>query len=156
MNSYRPQSGFSIVEVMVALVVLAVGMLGIAGLYVTTLRTSGSAISRMQAVNLASDMADRIRANRFAGQTYEDGPAVNNGCVGQEAANDCEPVAMAQNDLFVWQRQLRDLLPRDEQSMITYEPGAGENPDRYIITVRWTEQGSNDQLSYTLPIQVEP
>ena len=58
--------GFTIVEALVALVVLAVGMLGIASLYVTTLRASGSATSRMQAINLAGDLGDRIRANRTA------------------------------------------------------------------------------------------
>ena len=61
-----PQYGFSMVEMLVALVVLGVGMLGMASLYVTTLRASSSAISRMQAANLASDIADRIRANRNA------------------------------------------------------------------------------------------
>ena len=59
MNARR-QQGFSLVEAMVALVVLSVGMLGIAGLYVTTLRSGGGAIYRMQAVNLAADLADIV------------------------------------------------------------------------------------------------
>ena len=71
--------GFSLVEAMVALVVLAVGMLGIAGLYVTTLRSSGGAIYRQQAVGLAEDLADRIRANRTANVAYQ-GAAANNNC----------------------------------------------------------------------------
>ena len=54
----RRMRGFTLVEAMVALVVLGVGMLGIAGLYVTTLRSSGGAIYRMQAVNLATDAND--------------------------------------------------------------------------------------------------
>ena len=58
------QRGFSIVEAMVALLVLSVGMLGIAGLYVTTLRASGSALYRSHAINFAADMADRIRSSR--------------------------------------------------------------------------------------------
>ena len=57
-------SGFSIVEALVALVVLSVGMLGIAALYVESLRAGRTAVYRTQAVNLAADMADRIRANR--------------------------------------------------------------------------------------------
>ena len=59
--------GFSIVEALVALVVLSVGMLGIAALYVESLRAGRSAVYHTQAVNLAADMADRIRANRMAG-----------------------------------------------------------------------------------------
>ena len=71
----RGAAGFTIVEVLVALVVLSVGMLGIAGLYVVTLQSGGTAIYRTQAVNLASDMADRIRANRNAGVAYQNGAA---------------------------------------------------------------------------------
>ena len=81
--SEKRMSGFSIVEVLVALVVLAVGMLGIAALYVESLRAGRTAVYRTQAVNLASDMADRIRANRTAGDAYEleagDNPA-KQGC----------------------------------------------------------------------------
>ena len=78
---------------MVALVVLAVGMLGIAGLYVTTLRSGGGAIFRMQAVNLAADLADRIRANRGANVAYQ-GAAANNNCYGTGSV-DCAPALMA-------------------------------------------------------------
>jgi type IV pilus assembly protein PilV len=59
----RTHRGFTIIEVLVALVVLSVGLLGIAGLYVIALRAGTTSINRMQAVNLAADMADRIHAN---------------------------------------------------------------------------------------------
>jgi type IV pilus assembly protein PilV len=89
----RRARGFTLVEAMVALVVLAVGMLGIAGLYVTTLRSGGGAIFRMQAVNLAADLADRIRANRGANVAYQ-GAAANNNCYGTGSV-DCAPALMA-------------------------------------------------------------
>ncbi|HEV7433080.1 MAG TPA: type IV pilus modification protein PilV, partial [Steroidobacteraceae bacterium] len=108
-QTLRRAHGFTIVEAMVALVVLAVGMLGIAGLYVTTLRSGGGAIYRMQAVNLASDLADRIRANRTANLAYL-GPAANNNCYGAGAV-DCAPALMAANDLLVWQNQIAAILP---------------------------------------------
>ena len=69
------------VEMLVALVVLAVGMLGVASLFGISLHSGSSAISRMQAVNLATDLADRIRANRQAGNAYA-GAAANNNCTG--------------------------------------------------------------------------
>lgn len=157
---HRSQAGFSIVEVMVALMVLAVGMLGIASLYVTTLRSSGSAISRMQAVNLASDLADRIRANRFARAAYAGTPAAHD-CSG---STDCSEQDMAANDLFLWHQQIDDLLPGVRGGDVTYEAGAANVPDTYTITVSWSEPGSggedvdddNGQLSYTLTMQVEP
>jgi prepilin-type N-terminal cleavage/methylation domain-containing protein len=89
--------GFSIVEAMVALLVLSIGMLGIAGLYVTTLRASGSALLRTHAVNLAADMADRIRANPTAGAAYAGG-AADNSCAG--GGVDCSPTQLAADDLF--------------------------------------------------------
>ncbi len=160
MSKHRSLAGFSMVEVMVALVVLAVGMLGIAGVYVTTLRSSGSAISRLQAVNLAGDMADRIRANRFAGQAYEDATGANNGCV---PAATCSRVQMAEYDVFLWRRQLEALLPGQPQGTIQFEAGGAgppRTPDTYTITVSWKEAGSGEgddnRLSYVLTMQVEP
>jgi type IV pilus assembly protein PilV len=160
----RRGAGFSIVEVMVALVVLAVGMLGIASLYVTTLRSSASAMSRMQAVNLATDLADRIRANRFAGTTYAGTEAADNACKGTK---NCTKEEMAKNDLYLWQQQIDDLLPgsaTESQGTVAYTAGVGDEPDKYTITVAWKEPGTaadeaidtNGRLNYALTMQVEP
>ena len=140
--------GFTLVETMVALVVLAVGMLGIAGLYVTTLKSGGSAIFRMQAVNLATDLADRIRANRGANVAYA-GAAANNNCYGA-AAVDCAPDLMAANDLFVWQQQVAAILPGGNA---TVGVPAGTVPFTYTITINWTESGGVAQ-SYVLTMQI--
>ena len=64
------QRGVSLVEALVALIVMSIGMLGIAGLYIESVKANRSALLRTQAVALAYDMADRIRANRLAGNTY--------------------------------------------------------------------------------------
>src|SRR5258707_4462059 len=74
----RPR-GFTMVEMLVALVVLAVGMLGVASLFGISLHSGSSAIARMQAVNLAADIADHIRANLRASGAYA-GAAANHGC----------------------------------------------------------------------------
>ena len=155
-NSATPRRirGFTMVEALVALVVLAVGMLGIAGLYVTTLRSGSSAIFRMQAVNLATDMADRIRANRNAGLFYNDAPAGNN-CFGT-GATDCTPEQMAQNDLLLWNTQLAQILPSGTGTVVVAGASA---PFSYTITVTWFEQGSDANTAgtaqtYTLRMQI--
>lgn len=158
----RAAAGFSIVEVMVALMVMAVGMLGIASLYVTTLRSSGSAMSRMQAVNLASDLADRIRANRLAKAAYTT-PAEHD-CSG---TTDCTKEQMAANDRYVWEAQIDSILGQSARGQVTYTAGTATTPDTYTIGVFWTERvgdGSgtntnapaNEELNYTLTMQVEP
>jgi type IV pilus assembly protein PilV len=145
-----PQRGFTIVEALVALVILAVGMLGIASLYVTTLRASGSAASRMQAINLASDLGDRIRANRTAEAAYA-GAAAANGttCLGNSAT--CTPAQMAAHDLFVWQAAIQAALPGAPAGTVTVDTGT--NPTSYQIQVRWVETGNLEQ-SYTLSMQI--
>jgi type IV pilus modification protein PilV len=64
------QLGFGLIESLVALLVISVGMIGIAGLYGHGLRANGTALYRTIAVNLAADMADRIRANRRGNAAY--------------------------------------------------------------------------------------
>lgn len=154
-NSKRKrQSGVGMVEVLVALVVLSVGMLGIAGLYVTTLRASNGAIYRTLAVNLAADMADRIRANPSAGNAYAGAPA-DNGCVA--GAVDCSRDQMAADDLFRWQAELAAALPDDgvaatPQGTVTV---AGAAPLRtYTIIVNWVEPSEPDGLAYALRMQI--
>ncbi len=140
------------VEAMVALVVLAVGMLGIAGLYVTTLRSGGGAIYRFQAVNLASDLADRIRANRTANVAYL-GPPADNNCYGT-GATDCAPALMAAHDLLVWQNQIAALLPAGN-GVVAVTPGAAiTDPFTYTITITWTGAGDTASPSYVLTLQI--
>ena len=62
----RQQAGAGLIEVMVALVVLAIGLLGIAGLQLVSLQNNHSAALRSQAVTLGYDALDRMRANRDA------------------------------------------------------------------------------------------
>lgn len=143
-------NGFSIVEVLVALVVLGVGMLGIAGLYVVSLRSSGSAISRMQAVNLASDIADRIRANRDAGTAYElaaGSEETPKNCV----TDTCSSSDMAAYDLAAWQSQIARSLPGNPSGSIDVDDSA--TPATYTIRLQWTEAG-NEALSYELRMQL--
>lgn len=58
------QSGFSLVEILVTLVVLSLGLLGVLGLQVTGLQRNDGAYLRTQASLYAYDIADRMRANR--------------------------------------------------------------------------------------------
>lgn len=144
--------GFSMVEVLVALVVLGVGMLGIASLYVITLRSSSSAISRMQAANLASDIADRIRANRTAGDAYDVDLAdpEDNNCIGSDSEA-CDPADLAANELFDWEQELTATLPGSPEGVVQVTGGALRS---YEITITWSEPGEAEPLSYTLRMQI--
>src|SRR5688500_1523918 len=129
LSSKNRQQGFCRVESLVALVVISVGMIGIAALYGQGIGASRTAFYRTVAVNLTSDMADRIRANRLGGAAYE-GAEGDNDC---DAGEDCSPAAMAAHDLFVWNAQVAQQLPGG-QPQVQFDPGT---PPTYTIRVQW-------------------
>ncbi|EAR20898.1 type IV pilus modification protein PilV [Nitrococcus mobilis] len=68
LGACRPSGGFTLLEVLIALLILSVGLLGVAGLQLTGLRSNHSAYLRSQATILAYDLLDRLRANRAQAQ----------------------------------------------------------------------------------------
>ena len=143
------QVGFSLVEAMVSLVVLSVGMIGIAALYGQGLSAGRTALYRTQAVNLVADMADRIRANRLAGLSYNNVPA-NNNC--EPAGVNCAPALMASHDLFVWNGQIANLLP-GAVGTVQVQNGT---PPIYTIRIDWQETGLAGLQTHQIQIQVPP
>jgi len=147
--------GFTLVELLVALVVLSIGMLGVAKLFIVTLQGNASATSRLYAVNLAADLADRIRANRTAGIAYAGAGADNNCVGGAVGAVTCTPAQMAAHDLLLWQQQVAATWPGGlANATVAFAAGAVNTPNTYTITINWQEQGTGQQLSYVLNVQI--
>lgn len=143
-------SGFTLVEVLVALVVMSVGMLGIAALYLEGLRAGRTALYRTTAVTLAADMADRIRANSTAGIAYEGtGPGTDSECI--NGPIDCTAEQLADDDWFDWSNQLDTQLPDGAAGEVDV---AGAAPATYTITVAWPEIGQDEPATYTLSVSL--
>jgi len=146
----KSQHGFTLVEAMVSLVVLSVGMIGIAALYAQGLGAGRTAHYHTQAVNLVGDMADRIRSNRRGLAAYAGG-AADNGCDPQSGGGiDCTPAQMAAHDLFQWDSQVQRLLPNG-QWQIQFDAGAV--PPSYTIQTSWDEVGQG-RVQHQVQIQV--
>ncbi|MCZ6561208.1 MAG: type IV pilus modification protein PilV [Gammaproteobacteria bacterium] len=140
--------GFSLVESLVALVVLSVGLLGVARMYVYSLQSGRTALLNSQAVILAADMADRIRANRTAGIDYA-GAAANFGCI--NGGVDCTPTQMAANDLLFWQAEVAIALPNGQAGVAV---NVATLPTTFVITVVWNDAGSPQPSQYQLTVQI--
>lgn len=130
------QKAFTLLEIMVAMVIFAVGMLGLAGIQALSLENSHSSYSRSQAILLAYDMVDRMKANPTA-ITYAIAvdaaaavPANNKKC----DANACNDAEMAAFDKWQWKVSLPGLL-LSGQGQIVYDAV----DDDYTITVHWDE-----------------
>lgn len=144
----RGQQGFTLIESLVAMVVISVGMLGIAAMYVEGLRAGRTSVYRTVAVELASDMADRIRSNPNADAAYA-GAANDNNCV--NGANDCTPAQLAADDLFWWQQSVGVRLPGGAAA-VNY--AAGADTDVFTITINWNEPGVPTPLQYAVAVNL--
>jgi type IV pilus assembly protein PilV len=145
--------GFSLIEVLIALIIMSVGMLGIAGLYVHSMQAGRTSLFRHHAVTLAGDVADRIRANPRAGVAYEDGgPGAGTeefNCVA--GGGDCSPAEMAAHDMSLWDQQAVATLPTGDV-LVDYNNGAV--PSVYTVTVTWQEAGYAVDPSYSISFPV--
>lgn len=117
-NSPKPrrktQSGLSLLEVLVSIVVLAIGLLGLAGLQMTALKSGHSAYMRSQATVLAYDLADRMRASRVAALA---------------GAYDSTSNA----DRLAWTNSVKNVLGADATVALTRNGGAIQ------ISITWNE-----------------
>jgi len=126
-NRYK---GFTLIEVLVAVLVLSIGLLGLASLQATSLRNNNDASMLTRAGYIASDMADRMRANPSQVTAYPGAVAAagNGACI--TAA--CTPAETVGNDTLDWNNLLK-ALPAG-QGDITDQGGG-----LFTITVRWDE-----------------
>jgi len=161
------QTGFSLVESLVALLVLSIGLLGIAGLFVESVRNSRTALLRTQAINLVGDMADRIRANATARAAYDidnygGEPSERNCAPGpDDAGGNCSMTALAEDDLARWVAAVRTALPAlgnepPRADVQYFPPGAPGAPERFLITVSWLEPGEEEPFSYRSDVLIVP
>ena len=113
---FRPVArGFTLLEVLIAIVVVAFGLLGLAGLQVFALKNNQSASLRVAATNLTNDIVDRMKANylgvingNYDRPNKADYTTAVPGCL-QSAG--CNFTALAQNDLQEWQARVAAALP---------------------------------------------
>ena len=142
----RAERGFSLIEVLIALIIMSVGMLGIASLYVQSMQAGRTSLFRHNAVTLAGDVADRMRANPTGANAYT-GAGANNSCVGM--GTNCSNVQMAAHDILLWTQQAVDTLPNGAVA-ITFDNTV--IPPIYTIAITWDEPGQLQNYTIVTPI----
>ncbi len=105
----RQARGFSLLEVLVAILLVSTGVLGVAGLQVISMKNNTSALFRTQASQLAYDIIDRLRANSegaYLIDIADDAPAAQD-CMNQN----CTVDEMTDYDLSQWLGEVATSLP---------------------------------------------
>ncbi|MEK1941182.1 MAG: type IV pilus modification protein PilV [Pseudomonas sp.] len=147
--------GFTLIEVLIALVILAIGLLGMSSLMMTSMQSSQSAYLRSQASLLAYDLTERMRANvdRATGSNdYQISAGTtsvtNPGCTGGL----CTPTQQAQLDLSEWRAALTGSIPGSTASVVR------ANQNEYTITIAWEEssalQGNTGTSNFVLKVNL--
>jgi type IV pilus assembly protein PilV len=141
------QQGFSMIEVLVTLVIIATALLGTAGLQAHALKTSKGSEFRNQAIFLSADIVERMEANKVAAVAGSYAVAAGPGAISTRCdaggltagggAAACAPPALAAYDLSNWQAAVA-VLP----SGVGVITGAAGSPTTYTITVSWTDRAT--------------
>lgn len=124
---YKNQTGATLIEVLISVIILSIGLLGLAGLQATSIKSNQSSFYRSQATVLANDIADRMRSNRDAAIANEykiDFP--------ESSKNNKVTGTLAQQDLADWQNNLASTLPSGTAKIVF------ENKLTTII-IRWDD-----------------
>lgn len=134
----KQQSGFGLIEILVTVLILGIGILGVASTQVVSLQMNSQSQNRSQAVLLAEDILDRVRANPGSPGDYA--LAVGDAVGGNAGACDTSFVpanaTVAPNDIAAWENNLACLLPAAQRTVEV----AGNT---VTVTIDWDQNDVN-------------
>lgn len=153
--AYRfSQRGISLIESMVAIVVMALGILGILGVQMRTLTDTSTTVRRAQAIRLIEDLSERMKVSPNALLTiksYESGYSKK---AGDMTASDCgsatcTPVEQAAYDLKQWKTTVEQSLPGGQASIFLAPGETVEANRRQLgIMIAWRENERDTAAAY--------
>jgi type IV pilus assembly protein PilV len=138
MSIKNKQYGVALLEVMISVLILAIGLLGLAQLQATTLKHNESAYLRSQASTLAANILDRMRANQLATQAgnynfaLSDTPPVS-------------PSLLADIDTVEWLNNIRLFMPAGSSGAISCIDSVNTDAlactegSLHTVTISWVE-----------------
>jgi type IV pilus assembly protein PilV len=133
------QSGFSMIEVLVTITIIAIALLGSAGLQAYALKTNQGGQFRNQAAFFVSDIAERMEANKVYATAltgYASGGALAAGAVDCTTAL-CTPTQLAEYDVRTWEEAIALALPGGTGTVTQTTAGS---PSTYNIVVSWVDR----------------
>jgi len=159
------QRGYSLIEVLVAALILAIGLLGLAGLQLTSLKYNTDAYIRTQSTLLAYDIIDRMRLNRaaVAAGSYDVATTsaadakvsaytacATSGCA-CDTGTTCNASNLALNDLGKWYERLAKELPMAGDT--AYRATLERTGNLVTVTLRWRERDIDKSQQWSVEFE---
>ena len=148
----RRQRGITLIESLVAIVVAALGILGIVGVQMRTLADTSTSLRRAQAIRLIEDLGERMRTNPSAlanlnayVANFAASPSVGS------CASGCDLTQLATYDLAVWKKAVGNTLPAGKVSIFVppAESGLAAGQGRQLgVMVAWRENEHDTSNAY--------
>ncbi len=161
----KKQAGFSLIEALVAFLLLSVGMLGIASLQAISLRSGYTATLRTVAVIKAEEILERMRANHTALLSYRSAAGTGTTAPSVDCSDasgtriSCLPVQMAPYDVYQWKQDVLSAFPANTTASIVIPDPADplaqpQLPWSVTVTINWEERdpaskGAVIKMNYT-------
>lgn len=146
------QSGVTMIEILITILVLAIGLTGVMTMEAVAIKTNHQAYLRTQAILQAQEMADRMHANL---QGVSDGDYIMSTAPTTPTTNclsaACTTTEMATFDKWEWDQGNKKLLP-DSTATITYDSVA----ETHSITVNWKEEGNDTIVTKSFSFVYKP
>ena len=140
----RRNKGFTLIEVLISMIILAIGLIGLASLQIIALRESQDAYTMQQAVLLATDMQARMRSNSGI-DWLTISPNTSDTCI---KSNACTKAQLASNDYGEWTRNAQKNLPANAtvkiqlSSSVNKAPCVSSTPKSLCLVTTWTRSNA--------------
>ncbi|SPE19369.1 Pilus modification protein PilV [Burkholderiales bacterium] len=154
--------GYLLIEVLVSIIVISIGLLGLAQLHAVAVARGTSGLLRSKATELGYAMADRIRANQVGASAgaYANltGVPSDPGCI----TASCTPAQLAAYDYFEWNQEIAAALPGGSGVVCidnTPDDGTPVNPacdgigTMMVAKVFWSEKGQLVPSYFVTPVR---
>ena len=164
------QRGISLIESLIAIVVVALGILGIVGVQLRTLSDTQTSVRRAQAIHLIEDLSERLKVNPNALQNL--GNYAMTWGTNPTGAPDCKTIActtvqIVQYDLQVWKTLLNNTLApqaatpaaatalADATIFIPADETVASNRRQLGVMIRWRENEKTTDNDFRNPISTD-
>ena len=145
--------GFTLIENLITLVIISIGLIGLVKLQNMSYKVNTSASMESNAISLVRDMAERIRSNPKAFNTYISNVGFKNSSC--HSVLGCSEINMANHDIWEWQQQTNNTLPlsrleicKTTQTAFSAHTGNNSpldmcqtNGDRALVFIQWDHNG---------------
>jgi type IV pilus assembly protein PilV len=152
------QRGATLIEILITVVIMSIGLLGIAGIQALGIRANHTGSIRSQATMLAYDMADRVRANPGGAGNYHFPSALPTAEVlACKSSPGCGAADMANHDTYLWLQDLSASLPDGRGTVCLDSTPKDGDPsnfqcdgtgNKYVVKVWWDQNKTGALANY--------